>query len=71
MIARYPNRRAFLELLSDPDYQRAEPYKVMALQLILVPMNGDLVLPDATWIAGAACLIAFLSVAWVRALTRH
>lgn len=70
-VVRYPSRRALLDLLTDPAYQRAEPYKVMALdQLLLIPVNGQIVLPEATWLAGAASAIAFLAAAWVRAASR-
>jgi uncharacterized protein (DUF1330 family) len=70
-VVRYPSRRALLDLLTDPVYQRAERYKVMALdQLLLIPVNGQIVLPDATWLAGAASVIAFLTAALLRAVGR-
>lgn len=72
VVVRYPSRRALLDLLSDPTYQAGEPYKAMALdQLLLVPVAGQIVLPDATWLVGAACLILFLTVGWARAALRR
>ena len=43
--ARFPSRRAFLSLLADPAYGPVEPYKKMALELVLVPVSGEVVLP--------------------------
>lgn len=70
LVVRYPSRRAFLDLLSDPAYEAVEPYKLMALQLALVPAAGDVVLPNATWIVGAGCIIIFLATGWFRAAVR-
>jgi hypothetical protein len=67
LIARYPSRRRFLDLIANPQYQHAEPYKIMAMELLLVPTTGEIVLPDPTWLAGGACIIAFLAAAWIRA----
>lgn len=72
VIARYPSRRALMKLLANPDYQRVEPYKAMALdQLLLIPTNGTLVLPDLTWLVGGACLAAFLAAGWIRAASQR
>lgn len=69
VIARYPSRRAFLDLITDPEYQKLEPYKAMAVELVLVPMTPQIVVPEATWIAGAAGVFMFLLAGWVRAAT--
>lgn len=71
LVVRYPSRRAFLDLLSNPAYKAVEPYKIMAVQLVLVPSTGDVVLPDATWLAGVACIIIFLAAGWARAARLH
>src|SRR5215469_5774095 len=71
-IVRYPSRRSLVELLSDPTYQTYEPYKAMALdQLLLIPTTGQIELPEATWLAGAAFIIVFLAVGWIREASRR
>ena len=66
-MVRYPSRRTFLRLLSDPSYAPLEPYKFMALEIDLVPVSGDTVIPDARWIVGGTLLALFLAVGWSRA----
>jgi hypothetical protein len=41
-----------------------EPYKIMALELVLVPVSGGVVLPDLRLLVGGGLLIAFLIVGW-------
>ena len=65
-IARYPNRRTFLKLLSDPAYAPWEPYKFMAMELDLVPVSGDMVIPDLRWVVGGGFIFIFLLVGWAR-----
>jgi hypothetical protein len=67
LVIRYRNRRAFLELLTDPAYGPVLPYKLMALQVVLVPVRGDLVVPDLRWLAAALGLMVFLGTGWLRA----
>ncbi|MBA5639344.1 hypothetical protein H3H37_19975 [Duganella sp. LX20W] len=66
LLVRYPNRRAFLQLVSDPRYAPLEPYKLRALEVLLVPTDGDLVLPDLRLATGAVLLLAFLGMGWYR-----
>lgn len=63
-ICRYPSRRVFLKLLSDPAYGPNEPYKFIAMQLDLVPVSGDTVIPDLRLLVGGVFLILFLAVNW-------
>lgn len=70
LIVRYPNRRAFLNLLTDPVYMQYVSYKAAALNVGLAPMKGDLILPLLNWALGGVLLILFLAVAWLRALRR-
>lgn len=70
LVVRYPSRRAFLELLSDPRYAPLEPYKMMALEVLLVPTAGDVVAPDLRLALGATLLLIFLAVGWRRAARR-
>lgn len=67
LVVRYRNRRAFLDLLTDPAYGPILPYKLMSLEVVLVPVRGDLVVPDLRWLAGSLLLITFLGVGWLRA----
>jgi hypothetical protein len=69
-IARYPNRRTFLKLLSDPAYAPMEPYKFIALEIDLVPVAGDMVIPDLRWVVGGGFVVIFLLVGRVRATRR-
>ncbi|WP_324731223.1 hypothetical protein [Pseudomonas paeninsulae] len=70
LVIRYPNRRAFLDLVSDPEYLKYMPYKAASLLVGLTPMKGDLILPMLSWALGAGLMLLFLAVAWIRALRR-
>ena len=67
LVVRYPSRRAFFELLTDPQWLKFAPYKVAALEIALVPASGQVVIPDLRWVVGGACLIVFLGAGWLRA----
>jgi hypothetical protein len=69
-VARYPSRRTFLKLLSDPSYAPMEPYKFIALEIDLVPVSGKMVVPDLRWVVGGSLVMIFLLVGWVRAARR-
>ena len=66
LLVRYPNRRAFLQLVADPRYGPLEPYKLRALEVLLVPTDGDMVLPDVRLATGAMLLLVFLGLGWYR-----
>ena len=70
VVCRYPSRRTFLELLSDPSYGPMEPYKFMALEIDLVPVSSTMVIPDLRLIVGSSPLVLFLAVNWLRAARR-
>ena len=55
VLVRYPNRRAFLSLVADPAYAPFVPYKFMALEIVLVPVAGEVRVPDLRLAVGAAC----------------
>lgn len=57
ILMRYPNRRAFLELVSDPDYGRVAPYKLMALQLGLTPTTAEIAPPTAALLVLGIALV--------------
>lgn len=71
LVVRYVNRRAFLQLISSPDYAKIEPYKMMALEVLLVPTSGDVVLPDLRVILGASLLVIFLLIGWMRSVRKQ
>lgn len=70
LVIRYPDRRAFLELVTDPRYTELMPYKLAALELILAPFEPEMVLPDPTLALGTILLILFLAIGWWRAARR-
>ena len=70
LVIRYSSRRHFLELVSDPAYVPIEPYKMMALRLLLVPTSGDLVVPDYRLVLGFSFIGLFLACGWWRAARR-
>lgn len=69
-MVRYRSRRAFLQLLADPEYAPYEPYKFMALEIDLVPVASDTVIPDPRWLVGGTLTTVFLMTAWARAARR-
>jgi hypothetical protein len=71
LVVRCPSRRTFLRLLADPSYAPVEPYKRMALELDLVPLAGERVIPDLRWIVGGGLLAVYLGVGWSRAARRR
>jgi hypothetical protein len=71
IVMRYPSRRAVLELFADPAYAPFEPYKLMALQVVLTPMQGEMVVPELRWLVGGALLLLFMAIGWLRAAIRR
>lgn len=67
LVVRYPSRRAFFELVSNPEYLKVMPYKFAALDVTLVPTDGATVTPDVRLLAGAAMLLILLGFGWLRA----
>ena len=70
LVTRYPGRREFFELMTDPEYIEVSPYKLASLKVVLIPVSGDIVIPDIRWIAGGICLTIFLLVGWLRSTRR-
>ncbi len=66
LVVRYPNRRAFLQLVGSPVYAKTAMYKFMALDVLLVPTDGDEVVPDPRAMLGVLLVILFLAIGWVR-----
>jgi hypothetical protein len=67
LVVRYPSRRAFLELVTDPRYGPIAPYKLMAEDVVLIPVDAEVVLPAMRLAAGTLLLAAFLALGWWRA----
>jgi hypothetical protein len=67
VVCRYPSRRTFLKLASDPSYAPMEPYKFMALEIDVVPVSGDMLVPDLRLIVGGSLFVLFLAANWLRA----
>src|SRR5262249_40954015 len=67
LLFRYPSRRAFMKLVSHPSYPEIEPYKLMALQLVLIPTTPQMVVPSVPMVVGGVLLVVFLAVGWARA----
>jgi hypothetical protein len=66
-MVRYPSRRTFLRLLSDPSYAPLEPYKFMSMEIDLVAVSGDVQIPDPRWVVGGGLLALYLTLGWKRA----
>ena len=65
-VVRYPSRRTFLKLISHPAYTPLAPYKLIAMELDLVPVSSGTVVPDLRWLVGGGFVIVFLLVGWIR-----
>ncbi|PWR25455.1 hypothetical protein [Zavarzinia aquatilis] len=70
ILMRYPSRRAFLDLLSRPDYRAVMPYKMQALHLALVPVRAEIVLPGLVPASVTLAVLLFLAIGWWRAARR-
>ena len=66
-VVRYPSRRTFLKLISHPAYAPLAPYKLIAVELDLVPVSTGIVIPDLRWLVGSGFAIFLLLVLWIRA----
>lgn len=64
LVVRYPSRRHFLALVSDPAYGPLFPYKYAAVEIALVPTAATLALPDLRLLLGA-----LLAMVWALACT--
>jgi hypothetical protein len=67
LLVRYPSRRAFTKLLANPRYRDIEPYKLMALRVVLTPTSPQMVVPSVPLLVGSVLLVVFLAIGWARA----
>jgi len=70
LVVRYPDRRAFMNLVTREDYRQWEPYKIMALKVVLTPTEVEMNIPDLTLVAGALALLVLCLTGWWRAARR-
>ncbi len=70
LLVRYPSRRAFMDLITDPHYQPMLPYKLMALSVTLAPTSAELQVPEVPMALGTALLVLWLVFAWRRSARR-
>ena len=69
LVVRYPSRRAFLDLVSDPSYLTVVPYKLAAIDLGFVPLDMQYKFPDLLWLAtllAAGALLVIARPLWSR-----
>ena len=71
LVVRYPSRRAFFDLLSNPQYRELMPYKLASLKVALVPVRAEAEVPDPRWIVGLGLLAVFFATSWLRAVRRR
>ena len=55
-------------LAADPAYGPTVPYKFAAEDVVLIPINAEMVVPDLRWIVGGLLLIVYLVILWRRAV---
>ena len=67
IVVRYPNRRAYFRLFSDPAYASIVPYKLAALEVGLAPIAPEVVIPELRLTLAGVLLMLFLGVGWWRA----
>jgi hypothetical protein len=71
LVVRYPSRRAFMEVIVDPEFLKVVPYKLMALSVMLVPTKVELLIPELSTLLGAVLLVVYLAIGWWRASRRR
>ena len=49
-------------------YGPAVPYKFASEDVVLIPVDGELIVPDLRWIVGGLLLVAYLVFLWRRAV---
>lgn len=70
LLVRYPNRRAFMNLLANPAYAPIAPYKLQALELVLAPTDAEIITPPLPLLVGVLSLLLFLATGWRLAVCR-
>lgn len=68
VVMRAPSRRAFIEFMADPAYGPTIPYKMAAADVVLIPVDAQIVVPDLRWLVGGLLLTLYLLICWRRAV---
>lgn len=71
IVVRYPNRRAYFELFSDPAYSSIVPYKLAALEVGLTPIAPEVMVPELRLALAGLFLMLFLGIGWWHAARQH
>lgn len=61
ILVRYPSRRSFLDMASDPAYLELAPFKLAAIDLGFVPLDKHFMVPDLRWVVVLLVLAVFLA----------
>jgi hypothetical protein len=67
LLVRYPSRRSFMKLITHPAYAPLEPYKLMAMLVVLTPTSPEIAIPNVTFLVGSILLLILLAIGWARA----
>jgi len=67
---RYPTRRTFFDLITDPEYMKIGHLKWMGMEFVLVPTSAEMAVPDLRLVVGGTLLIIFLGCGWLRSAMR-
>ena len=67
-FARYPSRRGFMELMTDPDYGPQSAYKQMGAEVYMIPIEPAWIIPDPRVRTGLVLCGVFCVFGWIRAL---
>jgi len=68
ILMHYPSRRHFFRLFANPEYQKYAAYKYFAMDVELVPVKRDVVIPDIRFLAATVALVIFFAAGWLNAL---
>jgi uncharacterized protein (DUF1330 family) len=66
VVMRAPSRRAFIEFMVDPAYGPTIPLKMAAADVVLIPIDAEIVIPDLRWLVGGFLLLLYLAIRWYR-----
>ena len=67
LIVRYPNRRAFVDMMADPAYAPVVVYKFMGTEMSIMPTESIAYLPDMRLVVGGLLLFIYMAIGWRRA----
>jgi len=68
ILMHYPSRRHFFRLFANPEYHKYAAHKYFAMDVELVPVKRDVVIPDLRFLAVIVALVIFLAAGWLHAL---